>query len=92
MDLQNAYTEVSMGGLESLLLINRGDVLTESILVLRSFFFYSFVNKRLYLLDAFHMIKHPSLGSRASIRSLKVTVYIQSHTVYYSRLPITRTF
>ena len=82
-----------MGGLDSLLLINRGDVLTESILVLRSFFFfYSFVNKRLYLLDAFRMIKHPSLGSRASIRSLKVTVYIQSHTVYYSRLPITRTF
>ena len=42
MDLQNAYTEVSMGGLESLLLINRGDVLTESILVLRSFFVLQF--------------------------------------------------
>ena len=59
-----------MGGLVSLLLINSGDILTESILVLWNsfwcFFFYSFVNKRVYLLDAFHMIKHPSLGSGAS--------------------------
>ena len=89
MDLQTAYTEVSIGGLDSLLLINCGDVLTESILVLRSFFFFFNGFEQLYLLDAFHMIKHPSLGSRASIRSLKVTVYMQSHTVYYSRLPIT---
>ena len=75
-----------MGELDSLLLINSGDILTESILVLWIFFFfffYSFVNKRLYLLDAFHMIKHPSL-----LRSLKVTVCIQSHTVYYSRLRV----
>ena len=60
-----------MGGLVSLLLINSGDILTESILVLWNFFwcfffFYSFVNKRVYLLDAFPMIKHPSLGSGAS--------------------------
>ena len=39
-----------MGGLDSLLLINSGDILTESILVLWSFFvFYSFVDKHLYL-------------------------------------------
>ena len=75
-----------MGELDSLLLINSGDILTESILVLWIFFFfffYGFVNKRLYLLDAFHMIKHPSL-----LRSLKVTVCIQSHTVYFSRLRV----
>ena len=65
-----------MDGLDSLLLINCVDILTEIMLVLWSFF-YSFLNKRLYLLEAFRLIKHPRFGSRASIRSLTVTVYIQ---------------
>ena len=55
-----------MDGLDSLLLMNCDDILTEIMLVLWSFFTVFFLNKRLYLLDAFHLIKHRRFGSRAS--------------------------
>ena len=46
----------------------------DSILVLWSFFFFTvFLNKRLSLLDAFHLLNATRLGSWASIRSFTGT-------------------
>ena len=69
-----------MGGLDRLFFytvvvyssIARG-ASVDSILVLWSFFFTVFLNKRLSLLDAFHLLNATRLGSWASIRSFTGT-------------------
>ena len=64
-----------MGELDSLLLINSGDILTESILVLWIFFFfffYSFVNKRLCVHTKSYRLPQPIEGKYCiEIRDLK---------------------